>query len=159
MRGRELSRRCRRPSASIGKATSQSARRAYPALECSRQKKTVPSDPTSSSFSDRHARSEHGLRRDRDFSLSLPAAAFGRPRINAPDFFRVCAAGSCRLGTDFRSPTVTALFRRPPRRGQCSCPIPSTLFPAVPQTRSVRSSRPRLALRLPGSDPRSVPVA
>ena len=124
-----------------------------------RNKKMVPSDPTSSSFSDRHARSEHGMQRDRDFSLLLPAAAFARPRINAPGFFRVCAARSCRLETDFRSPAVTAFFRRPPRRGQCSCPIPSTFFQTVPPARSIRSSRPRLAFRSPGSDQRSAPVA
>ena len=37
-------------------------------------------------------------------------------------------AGSHRLGTAFRSPATTVLFREPPRRGHRSRPIPSALI-------------------------------
>lgn len=37
-------------------------------------------------------------------------------------------ARSHRLGTAFRSPATTVLFREPPRRGQRSWPIPSALI-------------------------------
>ena len=53
-------------------------------------------------------------------------------------------ARSHRLGTAFRSPAATVLFRRPPQRGQCSWPIPSTGFRSLPPARSAFSSHPRL---------------
>src|SRR5579864_1402792 len=45
----------------------------------------VPSDPSNSPFSDRHARSEHGMQGSRDVALLLPVIAFARLRINAPE--------------------------------------------------------------------------
>ncbi len=52
-------------------------------------------------------------------------------------------ARSPRLVTAFRSPTATALFRKPPRQGHRSRPIPSTHFRAFPPTRSALNSHPR----------------
>ena len=46
-------------------------------------KKMVPSDPSISSFSGRHARSELGIRKRCDVSPLLPAADFIQLRINA----------------------------------------------------------------------------
>jgi len=45
----------------------------------------VPSDPSSSPLSDRHARSQHGIQLSRDVTLLLPATAFGWLRIDAPE--------------------------------------------------------------------------
>jgi hypothetical protein len=49
------------------------------------QKVMVPSDPSNSPFSDRHARSEHGMQGSRDVALLLPVTALGRLRISAPE--------------------------------------------------------------------------
>jgi hypothetical protein len=68
-RGERWSRTGQRPRLN----TSQSAR----------HKKMVPSDPSTSSFSDRHARSEHGIRKRCDLSPLLPATGFARLRIDA----------------------------------------------------------------------------
>jgi hypothetical protein len=43
--------------------------------------------------------------------------------------FAFLPARSHRLGTAFRSPATTVLFREPPWRGQRSWPIPSALIP------------------------------
>jgi len=45
---------------------------------------SVPSDPSTSSFSSRHARPEHGIRKCWDGSPLLPAIGFTRLRIKAP---------------------------------------------------------------------------
>ncbi len=68
-------------------------------------KKMVPSDPSTNSFSDRHARSEHGIRIRCDVSPLLPAAGFARLRINALVRVRVLVYGS--------SPLFDAAFRSP----------------------------------------------
>jgi hypothetical protein len=63
----------------------------------------------------------------------LPAAAFIPHRIGAPE--PVClsylleATASERPFPCFRSPATTVLFRKPPRRGQSSWPIPSASIP------------------------------
>jgi len=64
---------------------------------------------------------------------------------------------SFRLGTAFCSPAATDLFRDPPRRGQCSRPVPSSEFGTLLPARSAISSHPGSAFsRLPGC---SSPVA
>jgi len=51
-------------------------------------------------------------------------------------------ARSPRLETDFCSPAETASFRKPPRRGQRSCPISSTQLPTLRPARSALNSHP-----------------
>ena len=69
----------------------------------------VPSDPSISSFSDRHARPEHGIRIRCDVSPLLPAAGFARLRINALVRVRFFRFGrSSLLDAAFHSPTTTA---------------------------------------------------
>src|SRR6266404_8734911 len=69
----------------------------------------VPSDPSTSSFSDRHARSEHGIRIRCDVSPLLPAAGFARLRINALVRVRFFRFGrSSLLDAAFHSPAATA---------------------------------------------------
>ena len=85
-------------------------------------------------------------------ALLLPAAAFARPRIDAPEPARnFLPARSFRLGTAFSSPAATALFREPPRRGQRSWPIPSSEFGTLLPARSAFSSHPGpRSSRVPG---------
>jgi len=45
----------------------------------------VPSDPSNSPFSDRHARSEHGMQCSGDVALLLPVTALVQLRISAPE--------------------------------------------------------------------------
>jgi hypothetical protein len=52
--------------------------------------KMVPSDPSISLFSDWHAQSELGTRCRRDVGPLLPAATFGRLRIDALVLVRFC---------------------------------------------------------------------
>src|SRR5438874_5148512 len=71
--------------------------------------KMVPSDPSTSSFSDRHARSEHGIRIRCDVSPLLPAAGFIRLRIKALVRVRFLRSGrSSFLDAAFHSPTATS---------------------------------------------------
>jgi hypothetical protein len=49
----------------------------------------VPSDPQISSFSRRHARREHGIRKRQKLSPLLPETAFIPSRISAPEVLRV----------------------------------------------------------------------
>jgi hypothetical protein len=64
----------------------------------------VPSDPSGSLFSSRHARPERGIRRRRDVGPSLPAAGFARLRINVQVLVRESVSGrSLLLNTAFRS--------------------------------------------------------
>jgi hypothetical protein len=56
---------------------------------------------------------------------------------------------SFRLGTAFCSPAATDLFREPPRRGQCSRPIPSSEFGTLLPARSAISSHPGSAFFTP----------
>jgi hypothetical protein len=108
-------------------------------------RKKVPSDPSGSLFSDRHARSKRGIRKRRDVSPSLPAAGFRRLRISAPVRVR-----------DFPFPVEARLSMRPftlRRRRLTLRPVPaagSTLPACIFETilkpglaRSVSRSRPR----------------
>ena len=54
------------------------------------KKKLVPSDPVNSPLSSRHARPEHGMQGSGTPTRLLPATAFERPRIDAPE--PVCAS-------------------------------------------------------------------
>ena len=65
----------------------------------------VPSDPSTSSFPDRHARPEHGIRERRDVSPLLPAAGF----MPATDQ----CSGARPLSRSGRSPLLDAAFRSP----------------------------------------------
>ena len=57
--------------------------------------------------------------------LLLPIPAFGQ-RGSTLQTTSVCSfARSFSLGAAFRSPALTILFRRPPRRDRCSRPTPS----------------------------------
>jgi hypothetical protein len=102
----------------------------------------VPSDPANS-------RSLTGMRGQNlacsvveTLSLCSPYR-FYTIRISAPEPICVfLTARSPRLETDFCSPAETASFRKPPRRGQCSCPISSTQLPTLRPARSALNSHP-----------------
>jgi hypothetical protein len=76
----------------------------------------VPSDPKTSLFPDRHARSERGIRKRRDVGPLLPAAGFARLRIEALVRARNSLSGRSPLfDTAFRSPAARAGFATRPR--------------------------------------------
>ena len=98
-----------KPTGSGSRAETGPRRSLEAALRNGGEIKMVPSDPSISSFSDRHARSEHGIRIRRDVGPLLPAAGFIQPRINAPVRVRLYRSGrSLLLDTAFHSPAATA---------------------------------------------------
>ena len=76
----------------------------------------VPSDPKSSLFPDRHARSERGIQRWRGLCPLLPAAGFGRLRIEALVRARNSFSGRSTLfDAAFHSPAARAGLATRPR--------------------------------------------
>jgi len=94
------------------------------------------------SFSNRHARSELSMQRSGDVVPLLPVPLLYDTDQCSRTHLPFLPARSPRLETDFCSPAETASFRKPPRRGQCSCPISSTQLPTLRPARSALNSHP-----------------
>ena len=93
----------------------------------------VPSDPSVNSFSDRHARSEHGIRDAVTLDLCSPP-----PVLAGCGSMLRCASAVLRLGrsslfdTAFRSPAATAyLFRSATAAGST---LLACIFKAIPKS-------------------------
>jgi hypothetical protein len=108
--------------------------------------KMVPSDPKTSLFPDRHARSERGIRRWRGLCPLLPAAGFGRLRIEALVRARNPSPVEARFSMRPFTPRQRELVLQPvPAAGLT---LPACIFKAIlklPRARSVLRSRPRPA--------------